>query len=273
MSKDQAATERELGWLLAQSIPESVDYVHKHIAQLSLLAPTPKANGVASANRESQVELREDVSAEVSGSATISGALVTQLSFTTVAFGQLGQGKPVQFYLKKGEFISLRQAQDAQSYARSALRKAQNLPAFESHDEAHNYVDALLRDIQHVKGVLASEKQQGLMPLQSENTEKFVPVLPENIVVECSIEGSDFVVRVYWLNFRRGIKGASILDAFKKDQNTGHMLIHNGRLAEVKREIVLRAPLDDVACGLASLDSAAGICTDIIGQLHAFDSV
>ncbi|KAJ2782391.1 hypothetical protein GGI15_002924, partial [Coemansia interrupta] len=194
------------------------------------------------------------------------------LSFTIANFSHLNQGKPTQFYLKKNEPIMLKQAQDAQSYVRLAMRKTQDPPQFGSCDEAMCYFEELLKDIQNVRWILSAERNQDLMPLQSENVEKFVPSLPENLAIECSIEGGCLVVRIYWLSFKRGIKSTGILDAFKRGRSAGHMLVHNGRLAEVKREIVMKAPLDDVVHSISSLDMAAGICADVCGQLHAFDS-
>ncbi|KAJ1825510.1 hypothetical protein LPJ56_002631, partial [Coemansia sp. RSA 2599] len=100
---------------------------------------------------------------------------------------------------------------------------------------------------------------------------KFVPALPQNLAVECSLEGEYLLVRVYWLSFKRGVKPAGILDAFKRDHSAGHMLVHNGRLAEIKREIALKAHVSEATRSLDSLKFAASICTDIIEQLHAFD--
>ncbi|KAJ2222661.1 hypothetical protein H4R99_006857 [Coemansia sp. RSA 1722] len=271
---DSDIVENELNWLLAQSIPESIGHIHKQLLQLSLLN-TKWASGTTnkdeSEKRLAYVELNEDKPSESSGTATVSGTVITQLSLTIANFSHLNQGKPTQFYLKKNEPISLIQAQDAHNYARLALLKTQRPPVFESCDEAMYFTEALLKDICSVISALSAEREQDLMPLQCEDTEKFVPALPENLAVECSLEGEHLVVRVYWLSFRRGAKTAGILDAFKRDHSAGHMLVHNGRLAEIKREISLKAHVSEASRSLESLKFAASICTDIIEQLHAFD--
>ncbi|KAJ1718969.1 hypothetical protein LPJ53_006178, partial [Coemansia erecta] len=223
--------------------------------------------------KEAHVELKESRLSECTGTATVSGTAVSQLSFTIANFAHLNQGKPTQFYLKKNEPIMLKQAQDAQNYVRLVMRKTQSLPPFGSCDEAMCYIEELLKDIHNARQILSAERNQDLMPLQSEDVEKFVPSLPENLAIECGLEGGSLAVRIYWLSFKRGIKPTGILDAFKRGRSAGHMLVHNGRLAEVKREIVMQAPLEDAADSLSNLRIAAGICVNIIGQLHAFDSL
>ncbi|KAJ1846748.1 hypothetical protein LPJ73_004446 [Coemansia sp. RSA 2703] len=272
----EAAIASEREWLLEQSIPSSLSHIHKSLASMSLVEKTyakPASGANIVSVKEGHVDLKETRLSECSGTATVSGTAVSQLSFTIANFTHLNQGKPTQFYLKKNEPIMLRQAQDAQNYARLALRKTQNMPQFGSCEEAMCYVEELLKDIQNARRILSAERNHDLMPLQSENVEKFVPSLPENLALECGLEGGSLVVRIYWLSFKRGVKSTGILDAFKRGRSAGHMLVYNGRLAEVKREITLQAPLEDAMHSLSSLDMAAAICADIIGQLHAFDSV
>ncbi|KAJ2855569.1 hypothetical protein J3B02_002096 [Coemansia erecta] len=117
------------------------------------------------------VELNEDRPSESSGTATVCGTMITQLSLTITNFSHLNQGKPTQFYLKKNEPISLTQAQDACNYARLALFKTQKVPVFESCDEAMYYIESLLKDIRSVISALSAEREQDLMPLKSEDTE------------------------------------------------------------------------------------------------------
>ncbi|KAJ1961106.1 hypothetical protein GGI12_003430, partial [Dipsacomyces acuminosporus] len=183
------------------------------------------------------------------------------------------QGKPTTICLKKNEILSLRQAQEAKTYAKSALYKAESVPLFGSASEALRYAQSIMRDILFAKNILAGTSQKDLLPLQAESSEKFAPTLPDNLVIECGFKGSIFIAHVYWLRFRRGVRGTGLLDAFKGDPSAGHMLVHNGRLAEVKHEVVFEASLETIKDALVLLDQAYAICTDIIGQLHAFDSI
>ncbi|ORX74676.1 hypothetical protein DL89DRAFT_21143 [Linderina pennispora] len=212
-------------------------------------------------------------SSDAKGTATISGASVTQLSLDLSLGSQFNQGKPTTVYLKKSETLPLRQAQEARSYIKSALRKTAD-GQFDTVDEALGFFERVLDHVQRARATLALGSQQGLQPLQWENTDKFAPPLPENLVIECGLMGSVFAVHAYWLKFRRTVKNSGgILDAFKKDPTTGHMLVVNGRLAEVRREVVFEAAFAQIQEGLATLDLVAGVCIDVVGQLHSFDSM
>ncbi|KAJ1996241.1 hypothetical protein GGI25_002231 [Coemansia spiralis] len=270
--EEQAAMERELQWLLHQNIPQSITDVHTELASVSFLSSksgstrqTPTQIDLVSAGRHPE--------SKAMGTATIVGTLVTQLSLEITISSQLNQGKPTTIYLKKNESLALRQAQDAQSYVRSAQRKARDIPRFCSSSEALCHVESVLNDIMGAKRMLAADDQHDLMPLQSENTEKFAPALPENLVIECNLKGDTFFAHVYWLKFRHSFKSTGILDAFKRDQSTGHMLVFNGRPAEVRRELLFQARVHDVQRDIEVLDRAAGLCIDVVGQLHAFDSM
>ncbi|KAJ2454888.1 hypothetical protein EV183_001149 [Coemansia sp. RSA 2336] len=124
----------------------------------------------------------------------------------------------------------------------------------------------MLSDIQQAKVMLAADAQPNLMPLNTSNAEA------KNMAVECKLKGSTFIAHVYWLKFRRDAKSTGILDAFTKEQSTGHTLVYNGRLAEVKKEVFYEADLEDLDRNLANLGRAASMCMDMVGQLHAFDS-
>ncbi|KAJ2852713.1 hypothetical protein IWW36_000070 [Coemansia brasiliensis] len=185
----------------------------------------------------SQASLLSKSDSEVNGTATVLGTRVTQLSLTLPLLNPSSQGISTTIYLKRGDSLALSQAQDAQSYLKSVLCKVLPLDTRE---------DALAF--------------------------KFAPSLPENMVVECRLKGPTLMVHVYWLKFRRDAKSAGILDAFTKEQSTGHTLVYNGRLAEVKKEVVYEADLEDLDRNLSYLDRAAGVCIDMVGQIHAFDS-
>ncbi|KAJ2891541.1 hypothetical protein IWW38_003576 [Coemansia aciculifera] len=148
------------------------------------------------------------------------------------------------------------------------------MPRLDSSSAALDLVENMLGDVKRAKQILAVGTQQELMPLQSDSMDKFAPALPENLVIECKLKGGLVVVHLYFLKFRRGVKSTGgILDAFKKDSTTGHMLVYNGRLAEIKQELVFQAALSSVASDLDKLDHAAGLLVDVVGQLHAFDSM
>ncbi|KAJ2854239.1 hypothetical protein GGI22_004564 [Coemansia erecta] len=276
--------QRELQWLLSQSIPKSISEVATCLSGISFLSSKAGSSGTAK-HTSTQVDLvstlddkkdSSDANSDgdtVKGTATITGTIVTQLSLSLAISSHLNQGKPMTIYLKKNESLPLHQAQDAQSYLRSAHRKSQSIPTFGSRIEALRYIEDILSNLQYVKHILFVGGQQNLMPLQSENTEKFAPALPENVVIECSLKKDTFVTHVYWLKFRHSFKSSGILDAFKKDQTTGHMLIHNGRPAEVKRELVFQARVPSVQRNVDLIDSAICTCIDVVGQLHAFDSI
>ncbi|KAJ2388992.1 hypothetical protein GGI23_005933 [Coemansia sp. RSA 2559] len=273
--------QRELQWLLSQSIPKSISEVATCLSGISFLSSKVGSSGTAK-HTSTQVDLvstlddnkdSSDANSDgdtVKGTATITGTIVTQLSLSLAISSHLNQGKPMTIYLKKNESLPLRQAQDAQSYLRSAYRKSQSIPTFGSRIEALRYIEDILSNLQYVKHILFVGGQQSLMPLQSENTEV---TLPENVVIECSLKKDTFVTHVYWLKFRHSFKSPGILDAFKKDQTTGHMLIHNGRPAEVKRELVFQARVPSVQRNVDLIDSAICTCIDVVGQLHAFDSI
>ncbi|KAJ2517721.1 hypothetical protein GGI11_003076, partial [Coemansia sp. RSA 2049] len=101
----------------------------------------------------------------------------------------------------------------------------------------------------------------------------FAPALPENLVIECSLKKDVLVTHVYWLKFRHSFKSTGLLDAFKKEQSTGHTLVHNGRPAEIKRELVFQANIPSMRSSIELIDNAVCTCIDVIGQLHAFDSM
>ncbi|KAI8320598.1 hypothetical protein GQ54DRAFT_298514 [Martensiomyces pterosporus] len=265
-----AEMHTELEWLLKDSIPESIKHIRQSLQKLSILSSKHGA-GAARAS-ESRLDLAA-ASSGAKGTATISGTVVTHLSLDVAISSQFNQGKTTTIYLKKNETLSLLQAQEAKSYVKSALYKAEATPLFDSCGEAMRYIEGLMRDISRAKRILAVGSQQDLLPLQPENSEKFAPALPENLVIECGLRGSVFIAHVYWLKFRRGVKSTGILDAFKKDPSAGHMLVHKGRLAEVKREIVFESPLEKVEDALSTLDRALVVCADMLGQLHAFDSM
>ncbi|KAJ2547421.1 hypothetical protein EV175_005228 [Coemansia sp. RSA 1933] len=277
--------QQELQWLLDQSIPGSIGEVATCLSGISFLSSKGSSSGAAK-HASTQVDLVsisdehngssvDGSSADdtVKGTATITGTTVTQLSLSLAINSHLNQGRPTTIYLKKNESLPLRQAQDAQSYLKSAYGKSQNTPTFVSRIEALRYTEDILSKLQYVKHTLFAGGQQNLMPLQSENTEKFAPALPENMVIECRLKKDMFITHVYWLKFRHSFKSTGILDAFKKDQITGHMLIHNGRPAEVKRELVFQAQVPSMQKSVELIDRAICICIDVIGQLHAFDSM
>ncbi|KAJ2653870.1 hypothetical protein IWW40_000154 [Coemansia sp. RSA 1250] len=184
-----------------------------------------------------QAALSSKSDSEVSGTAAISGTQVTQLSLTLPLLNPSSQGISTTIYLKRGESLALSQAQEAQSYLKSVLCKVPQLSTRE---------DALAC--------------------------KFAPPLPENMVVECKLKGSTFIAHVYWLKFRRDAKSTGILDAFTKEQSTGHTLVYNGRLAEVKKEVFYEVDLEDLDRNLTYLGRAASMCMDMVGQIHAFGS-
>ncbi|KAJ2545207.1 hypothetical protein GGF49_000640 [Coemansia sp. RSA 1853] len=258
-------TTAELGWLLEHSIPENICLVGKHISNISFLKDPAKG-----ATDTSQTSLLSDDGTDIKGTAVVLGTRVTQLSLTLPSVGQPGQGTDITVYMKKGETLALKQAQDSRNYIKSTLRWAQSSSQFDTRDDALVFVERMLNGIQRAKNILVADNQHGLMPLQSGTAKMFAPALPDNMVVECSISGCDFVTRVYWLKFRRDAKSTGILDAFTKEPSTGHVLVYDGRLAEVKKETVYKAKLEDLQGNLDCLDRAAGVCIDIIGQLNAF---
>ncbi|KAJ2518731.1 hypothetical protein H4217_003149 [Coemansia sp. RSA 1939] len=285
----QQSVRQELQWLLGQSIPKSIGQIAACLSGISFLSTKTNNTGAAAAaaakHASTQVDLvstgneykaNADASGDsdaVKGTATITGTVVTQLSLRIAISSHLNQGKPMTIYLKKDESLPLRQAQDAQSYLKSALSKAQNAPAFVSAIEALRYTEDMLNSLQYVKHILVVGGQQSLMPLQSDNAEKFAPALPENLVIECSLKKDVLVTHVYWLKFRHSFKSTGLLDAFKKEQSTGHTLVHNGRPAEIKRELVFQANIPSMRSSIELIDNAVCTCIDVIGQLHAFDSM
>ncbi|KAJ2339387.1 hypothetical protein GGF43_006655, partial [Coemansia sp. RSA 2618] len=174
-----SAVDAELEWLLGHSIPENICLVGRHIAEISFLK---NAAGKRAADPSSQTSLLSDDGADVKGTAAVSGTSVTQLSLTLPSYGQTGQGATT-VYMKKGETLPLKQAQDSQSYVKSALRQAQSMPKFETREYALSFIERMLGDIQRAKNILVADSQHGLMPLQSGTAEKFAPALPENVVV------------------------------------------------------------------------------------------
>ncbi|KAJ2007758.1 hypothetical protein GGI04_001408, partial [Coemansia thaxteri] len=102
---------------------------------------------------------------------------------------------------------------------------------------------------------------------------KFAPPLHDNQVIECKLGGNMVIVHVYFLKYRRGTRNTGLLDAFKKEAVAGHMFVHNGRLAEVRQELVFQAPLKSMDHDLNCLDQATCLLVDVVGQLHAFDSL
>ncbi|KAJ2775484.1 hypothetical protein IWQ56_000022 [Coemansia nantahalensis] len=252
---------QELRWLVEQSIPESISHARECLAATSLLAGTRPAAGAAS-----QVSMAAD-SAGVSGTATVAKGAVTQLSLTVPA----PDATNVTVYLKKNEALPLQQMQSAQCYARAALDRAVEPRQFDSCDDALAHVEHILGDIQSAKQMLAAASQLGAPPLYTWSSEKFAPALPQNMAIECSLDGCELVIRVYWLRPRQGAQGAGLLDALTREQSTGQTLLCDGRAAKVTQAAVLQAPLGRVQEDLATLDRAASVCIDVIGQLHAFD--
>ncbi|PIA19639.1 hypothetical protein COEREDRAFT_5459 [Coemansia reversa NRRL 1564] len=166
---ERASMERELVWLLEQSIPESISHITQHLSEISIIKDTPNKG---STKQSLQAGLTANKNADISGTATVSGAVVTQLSLTLPpSYSQPAQEAAVSVYLKKGDVLPLRQAQEAQSYIKSALSKAQTAHMFGSNEEAVNVVERLLRDIQKARRILTADGCQDLMPLQSDNSE------------------------------------------------------------------------------------------------------
>ncbi|KAJ2615748.1 hypothetical protein H4S08_001106 [Coemansia sp. RSA 1365] len=166
---ERASMERELVWLLEQSIPESIGHIAQHLSDISIIKNAPNKG---STKQSLQTSLTANKDAGISGTATVSGAAVTQLSLTLPPFyNQPSQEASMSVYLKKGDALPLRQAQEAQSYIKSALSKAQIAHIFGSREEAATVVERLLRDIQQARRILAADGRQDLMPLQSNNAE------------------------------------------------------------------------------------------------------
>ncbi|KAJ1718482.1 hypothetical protein LPJ61_006608, partial [Coemansia biformis] len=262
----QESMARELQWLVEQSIPETMGHVRQSLAAISFLESQP---GRHTARASSQVSIAAE-GAGVSGTATVSGTAVTQLSLTVPEHGQTAhEAAKTTVYLKKGETLPLRQALDARCYARAALDRLEELQQFDSCGDALVYIEGVLGSIQDARRMLAAESRLGAAPLHTGSSEKFAPPLPQNTAVECGLDGCALVVRVYWVRPRQGIQSTGLLDAFTREQSTGQTVVHDGRLAEVAREAVLQAPLEELQRDLARLDRAAGDCIDAIGQLHA----
>ncbi|KAJ2834314.1 hypothetical protein GGI24_000464 [Coemansia furcata] len=263
---DQRAMEHELEWLLAERIPKVVSQAQNILLGISLcLKPT--------GGKDSYIHLHDTKTGEDTGEVTVSGTSVSHLSLLLPA-SMPAAARRTTTRLKMDETLPLRQAQEALSYIKAAAKKAQLMPGFDSPETALNRVESMLGDVKRARQILAVGSQQELMPLQADSTEKFAPALPDNLVIECKFREGSIVVHLYFLKFRRGVKSSGgILDAFKKDSTAGHMLVHNGRLAEVKQELVFQASLSSMVSDLESLDRAANLLIDVVGQLHAFDSM
>ncbi|KAJ2744686.1 hypothetical protein GGI20_002783 [Coemansia sp. BCRC 34301] len=226
--------EQELQWLLTQRIPKVISSVQSSLLSISLLSSKHGTGGPTSLSSDSYIHLHDTKTGEDVGEITVSGAYVTHLSLLLPIGANTQLTRRTTTRLKMDESLPLRQAQEAQSYIKSAAKKAQLMSRLDSSSAALDVVESLLSDIKEAKQILTSGRQQELMPLQSDGIEKFAPALPENLVIECKLRGRSVVVHLYFLKFRRGVKSAGgILDAFKKDSTTGHMLVHNGRLAEL----------------------------------------
>ncbi|KAJ2459393.1 hypothetical protein GGF42_001491 [Coemansia sp. RSA 2424] len=274
---ERRAMEQELQWLLTQRIPEVISSAQSSLMLVSLQSPksgTGGQNSSSALSTDSQIHLHDTKTGEDVGEITVSGAAVTHLSLLLPIGANTQPTRRTTTRLKKDETLPLRQAEEAQSYIRSAVKKARLVPQLDSSSEALDLVENILGDIKRAWQILAIGSQQELMPLQSNSIEKFAPALPENLVIECRLKDGSIVVHLYFLKFRRAVKSAGgILDAFKKDSTAGHMLVHNGRLAEVKQELVFQASLSSVAHDLDKLDHAASLLIDVVGQLRAFDSI
>ncbi|KAJ2697310.1 hypothetical protein H4R19_005673, partial [Coemansia spiralis] len=251
-ARGQDAMAQELRWLVEQSIPETISYARQRLAATSLLASTKQAAGAAS--QVSMAAEREGVSA----TATVAGAAVTQLSLTVPA----PDAAKATVYLKKNETLPLRQAQSAHSYARTALERAGESRQFDTCDDALAHIEHILGDIQNAKQMLAAETQFGAPVLYTGGSEKFAPALPQNMAIECSMDGCVLVLRVYWLRARQSAQSAGLLDALTREQATVQTLVCNGRTADVTQVEVLQAPLERLQEDLVMLDQAAGACID-----------
>ncbi|KAJ2881625.1 hypothetical protein H4R27_003961 [Coemansia aciculifera] len=268
--------EQELQWLLTQRIPKVVLQAQNSLLGISLLGHKTGPNGHTSrgTSTDSHIHLHDTKTGEDVGEVTVSGAAVTHLSLLLPVSASTQPMRRTTTRLKMDEALPLRQAQEALSFIKSATKKTRLMPRLDSSETALDYVENMLSDVKRARQILTVGSQLELMPLQSDSTEKFAPALPENLVIECKFKEGSIVVHLYFLKFRRGVKSSGgILDAFKKDTAAGHMLVHNGRLAEVKQELVFQAPLGSMASDLDSLDQAASLLIDVVGQLHAFDSM
>ncbi|KAJ2813196.1 hypothetical protein H4S07_000869 [Coemansia furcata] len=263
---EQRAMEHELEWLLAERIPKVVSQAQNVLQSISLcLKPT--------SGKDSYIHLHDAKTGEDAGEVTVLGTSVSHLSLLLPA-STPAAARRTTTRLKMDETLPLRQAQEALSYIKAAAKKARLMPGLDSPETALNRVESILGDVKRARQILAVGSQQELMPLQADSTEKFAPALPDNLVIECKFREGSIVVHLYFLKFKRGVKSSGgILDAFKKDSTAGHMLVHNGRLAEVKQELVFQASLSSMVSDLESLDRAANLLIDVVGQLHAFDSM
>ncbi|KAJ2017159.1 hypothetical protein GGI06_002956 [Coemansia sp. S85] len=271
---ERQAMEQELQWLLTQRIPKVALQAQSSLLESSLLGPKTGTGGQANKGAKSYIHLHDAKTGEDVGEVTVSGTSVTHLSLLLPASANTQPMRRTTTRLKMDETLPLRQAQEAVSYIKSAAKKTRLMPPLSSSEEALDCVENILSDVKRARQILAVGSQQELMPLQADSVDKFAPALPENLVIECKFKDGSIVVHLYFLKFRRGVKNSGgILDAFKKDSTAGHMLVHNGRLAEVKQELLFQAPLSSMASDLNSLDRAASLLIDIVGQLHAFDSM
>ncbi|KAJ1913976.1 hypothetical protein GGH92_002193 [Coemansia sp. RSA 2673] len=269
---EKKTMEQELQWLLTQRIPKVVLQAQASLLGISLLGH--KAGTGRGASTDPYIHLHDTRTGEDVGEVSVSGASVAHLSLLLPVSTNTQPTRRTTTRLKKDETLPLRQAQEALSFIKSATKKTRLMPRLDSKETALDYVENMLSDVKRARQILTIGSQLELMPLQSDSTEKFAPALPENLVIECKFKEGSIVVHLYFLKFRRGVKSSGgILDAFKKDTTAGHMLVHNGRLAEVKQELIFQAPLSIMASDLDSLDQAANLLIDVVGQLHAFDSM
>ncbi|KAJ2487539.1 hypothetical protein IWW37_005189 [Coemansia sp. RSA 2050] len=272
---ERQAMEQELQWLLTQRIPKVAQQAQASLLGISLLgSKTGAGSRLTSKGTKAYIHLHDAKTGEDVGEVTVSGTSVTHLSLLLPTSANTQPAGRTTTRLKMDEALALRQAQEAVSYIKAAAKKTQLMAPLSSSEAALDCVENILSDIKRARQILAAGSQQELMPLQSDNMGKFAPALPENLVIECKLRDGSIVVHLYFLKFRRGVKNSGgILDAFKRDSTAGHMLVHNGRLAEVKQELVFQAPLSSMASDLDGLDRAANLLIDVVGQLHAFDSM
>ncbi|CAI2164049.1 10831_t:CDS:2, partial [Funneliformis geosporum] len=212
--KEQETLARELDWLLVSQLPTALSEIKKGLKKCEAIMKSPEHDDSLGT---STLAISSNNSDSLKGYITLDGSDIIKGELS-VKLSNYHRGNLIKLNINSKKPYFIEQLVDAQNYLTLALDSLENTNKDLTKESARELLDSVLIYILSSRSVLVCAHEEKLFPYKICDPQMFGTAIPEELVIQFHVEGSNVISSVYGLQYHSPKKNGGLLGSAKSSK-------------------------------------------------------
>ncbi|RGB36640.1 RAVE subunit 2/Rogdi [Rhizophagus diaphanus] len=252
--KEQEILVKELDWLLISQLPNALYEIKKGLKKCETIMKSPEHDDSLGT---STLPISSNNNDFLKGFITLDGSDVIKGELS-VKLSNYNRGNLIKLTINPKKPYFIEQLVDAQNYLTLALDALERTSKDLTKESARELLDSVLIYIISSRSVLVCAHEEKLFPYKICDPQMFGTVIPEDLIIQFHVEGSNVVCSVYGLQYHSSLpsqkKTGGLLGTAKSSSNIWK---YKDKYASVLDKVIVKSrdpKLEEVMEGLEKLE-------------------